>query len=141
MLKPVSGAKLSRDIEKERIEVKAFPGATKNCLKHHIQPSIPKKSDRLVIHCGSNNLKSEVNRKKTVNDIIQLGKVVKTEINDVVVPGICPRRNRFNQKSNNVNKLLAGKYGENGFDYIPHYNINIRLHLNRDGLHINRKVI
>ena len=54
MLKRVSGAKLSREIEKkQRIEVKAFPGATTNCLKHHIQPSILKKSDRFVIHCGT----------------------------------------------------------------------------------------
>ena len=53
MLKRVSEAKLSRHIEKkERIEVKAFPGTTTNCLKHHIQPSIPKKPDRFVIHCA-----------------------------------------------------------------------------------------
>ena len=45
MLKQVSEAKLSTNIEKkERIEVKAFPGATTNYLKHHIKPRIPKKA-------------------------------------------------------------------------------------------------
>ena len=54
------------------------------------------------------------------------------EKSNVVISGICPRRDRFNQ-------LLAGKCGENNFDCIPHNNIDTRLHLNRDGLHINRK--
>ena len=34
MLKSVSGAKLSRYIEKKRMEVKGSPGATTNCLKY-----------------------------------------------------------------------------------------------------------
>ena len=80
MLNRVSGAKLSRDIEKEeRIEVMAFPGATMNCLRHHIQPSIPKKPDRFMIHCGTNNLNSEDRPEKIANDIIQLGKAVKMQ--------------------------------------------------------------
>ena len=57
--------------KKERIEVKAFPGATTNCLKHHVQPSISEKHDRFVIHCGTNNLNSEDTSKKIANDIIQ----------------------------------------------------------------------
>ena len=93
MLKRVSGANLSRDIEKEeRTEVKAFPRATTNCLKHHIQPSIPKKPDRFVIHCSTNNLNSEDTPEKIANDIIQLGKVVKMEKNNVATCGVCPRR-------------------------------------------------
>ena len=124
---------VSKDIEKkERIEVKAFPGATTNCLKHHVQPSISEKHDRFVIHCGTNNLNSEDTSKKIANDIIQGWKVVKMEKSNVVISGIWPRRDRFNQ-------LLAGKCGENNFDCIPHHNIDTRLHLNRDGLHINRK--
>ena len=71
MLKHVGGVQLSRDIEKkEQIEVKAFPGAKTNCLKHHIQLSIPKKPDRFVIHCGTNNLNSEDTPEKIVNDIV-----------------------------------------------------------------------
>ena len=70
-----------------------------------------------------------------------LGKLLKQKKKDVVVSGICPCRDRFNQKANDVNQLLAGKGGENGFDYISHNNINTRLHLNRDGLHLNKKGI
>ena len=68
-----------------------------------------------------------------MNDIIQPGKVVKTEKNDFIISGICPRRDRFNQKANEVNQLLTDKCGENGFDYTPHNNINTKLHVNRDG--------
>ena len=61
------------------------------------------------------------------------------EKTDVVISGIFLRRERFIQKENEVNQLLAGKLGRNGFDYIPHNNINTRLHLNRNGIHLNRK--
>ena len=63
------------------------------------------------------------------------------EKNDGTISRICPRRDRFNRKVNEVNQLLAGKCGGNGFDFIPHSNINTRLHLNRDGLYLNRKCI
>ena len=126
--------------KKEQIAVKASPEATTICLKHNIQPSILKEPERFVIRCGTNNSHSEDTPKKIAN-IIQLGKVVKTEKNNVVISGICPCRDRFNQKANEVNQLLAGKCGENSFDYIPHNNINTSLHLNRDGLNLNRKGI
>ena len=73
------------------MEGKAFPGAIANCLKH-IQPCIPKKPNRFVIHSGTNNLNSDDTSAKIPNDIIQLAKVFKTEKNDVVVFGICSRR-------------------------------------------------
>ena len=97
MLKCVSGTKLSRDTEKrEKIEVKVFPGVTTNCSKHYIQPRIPKKPDRFVIHYGTNNLNSKDTPGKIVKDIIQLGKVVKMKKNDLFVSGICSRRACFN---------------------------------------------
>ena len=81
-----------------------------------------------------------MHRKKLRTISSSLGKLLKRKKNDAV-SGICPRRDCFNQNANDVNQLLAGKCGENGSDYIPHNNINTRLHLNRDGLHLNRKGI
>ena len=80
-----------------------------------------------------------MHRKKLRTISSSLGKLLKRKKNDVV-SGICPRRDCFNQNANDVNQLLAGKCGENGSDYIPHNNINTRLHLNRDGLHLIGKV-
>ena len=53
-----------------------------------------------------------------MNDITELGNAVKTRKNESVIYGICPGRDLFNQKSYEVNQLLVGKYGENGFNYI-----------------------
>ena len=75
-----------------------------------------------MIHCGTNDSVSENTPEKIANDIIQLGKFAKMEKNDVVISGICPRRDRFNQIANEMNQLLTGICGENGFDYIPHNN-------------------
>ena len=62
-------------MKKERIE--AFLGATLNCLKHHIKPSITKTPDRFVIHRGTNSLDSESTPEKIVNDITDLRNAVK----------------------------------------------------------------
>ena len=80
-----------------------------------------------------------MHRKKLRKIFSSLGKLLKQKKNDVVASGICQRRNCFNQKANDVNQFLPGKCGENGFDYIPHNDINTKLHLNRDGLHLNGK--
>ena len=111
MLKQVSGAKLRRDSEiKERLEVKAFPGATTNCLKHLIQPGIPKKTVRMQIHCQAKNSNSKDTWKIIASDIIQLWKVAETENENVVISEICPHRDRFHKKSYELNQLLAGKH-------------------------------
>ena len=86
-----------------------------------------------MIYCETNNLNSDDTPEKIANDIIQL--------DSLVVSGICPSRDRFNQKANDANQLLAGKYGENDFDSIPYNYINTRLHLDRDGIHLNRNGI
>ena len=52
-----------------------------------------------MIHCGTNNLNSDDTHEKVSSDINHLGKVVKTEKDDAAVSGICPRRDRFNQKA------------------------------------------
>ena len=62
--------------------------------------------------------------------------LLKRKKNESVIYGICPGRDLFNQKSYEVNQLLVGKYGENGFNYIAYNNITTRLHYNRDGLHL-----
>ena len=66
-------------MKKERIE--AFLGATLNCLKHHIKPSITKTPDRFVIHRGTNSLDSESTPEKIVNDITDLRNAVKMKKN------------------------------------------------------------
>ena len=114
-------------MKKERIE--AFLGATLNCLKHHIKPSITKTPDRFVIHRGTNSLDSESTPEKIVNDITDLRNAVKMKKKKkknkrICYSEICPRNDHFNQKTYKVNQLLAGKYGENGFNYITHNNIS-----------------
>ena len=82
-----------------------------------------------MIHCGTNNLDSESTPVEIVNDITDLGNAVKmkkkTKKNKrICYSQICPRKDHFNQKAYEVNQLLAGKYGENSFNYIPHNNIS-----------------
>lgn len=61
------------------------------------------------------------------------------EENDVISSWICLHINRFRQKTNEVNQLLAEKCGKNDFNYMLHNNVDTRLHFNRDDIHVNRK--
>ena len=53
MVKNIYGGKLSKTVKREeRIIVKSFPGATSNCMKHYITPSLNKKPDCVIFHIG-----------------------------------------------------------------------------------------
>ena len=39
--------------------VSSFPGATVSCMKHYVKPLLDEKPDRVIIHVGTNDSKSE----------------------------------------------------------------------------------
>ena len=47
----------------ENIFVKSFPGAKTSCMHDYVKPSLKLKSDLFILHCGTNDLKSENLRK------------------------------------------------------------------------------
>ena len=42
----------------EKIYVKTFPGATTDCMKDYVKPSIKHNPDFVILHTGTNDLKS-----------------------------------------------------------------------------------
>lgn len=56
-MKNLKGHVLSDD--DQMIVVKSFPGATADCMKDYIKPTIKKKPNAIVIHTGTNDLKHE----------------------------------------------------------------------------------
>ena len=122
--------KTSRD---NIILVKPFPGARTKAMKHYVSPDV------VILHTGTNDLKSDSSPEEIANEITSLALSVKEKGHQIAVSGILPRGDRFSKKAKDVNDCLEIQCKEHNIDVISHENINTRSHLNQDRLHLNRK--
>ena len=128
--------KTSRD---NIILVKPFPGARTKAMKHYVSPDLEKKPDLVILHTGTNDLKSDSSPEEIANEITSLALSVKEKDHQIAVSGILPRGDRFSKKAKDVNDCLEIQCKEHNIDVISHENINTRSHLIQDRLHPNRK--
>ena len=61
----------------------------------------------IVIHCGTNDLKTEKDREKIVDNILGLAHQCKTDNNTLKISGIVPRNDNSNDDAIKVNKILG----------------------------------
>ena len=57
----------------------------------------------IISHVGINGLSNDKELKDVANDVIQLAKSVKTDVNKVSFSSILPRKDKFNSKVKEVN--------------------------------------
>ena len=105
----------------------------------YIRPSLRYNPDHIVIHCGTNDLKSNKDAAEIANEIIELANNAKTDSNAVTVSGIIPRRDALNDKVIKVNDLLKIKTSTNNLGLFENSNFIRETHLNKKGLHLNFK--
>ena len=67
----------------------------------------------VIIHVGTNDLRSAKDPNQFANGIINLATEVKRENNEVILSGIITRRDKFKDKANTVNKHLKQKFLRN----------------------------
>ena len=60
--------------------VKPFPGPTTQDMKDYIKPTIARNQDMVILHTGTNDLKSKQNPSDIANEIINLAKISGTEV-------------------------------------------------------------
>ena len=108
-------------------------------MKHYVSHDLEKKPDLVILHNGTNNLKSVSPPEEIANEIISLSLSVKEKGHQIAVSRILPRRDRFSKKAKDVNECLEIKCKDHNVNVINHKNINTRSHLNQDRLHPNRK--
>ena len=58
IVKIIQGRKLKRKV-KQKFIMRSFLGATLHCMSHYVIPSVNSNSDRIIIRCGTNNLKMD----------------------------------------------------------------------------------
>ena len=118
---------------------KSFPGATTQDMKDYIKPTISRKPDMVILHTGTNDLKSNQNPSDIANEIINLAENIKINGTEVSISFLIPRGDRLSEKGKKVNKELQEKCTAENFAFILHKNKNSKLHLFPDKLHPNKK--
>ena len=137
IIKDVRGYKINAACEnQEQIFVKSFSGATTDCMNSHACPTTKRNPKRNILHCGTNDLRSQTSAVNIAEEIIELAKAMKTEGSAVFVSGLVARGDRSNAKVCEVNRFLTRRSQEEDLKFIDNSNITPD-HVNRSLLHLN----
>ena len=72
--------------------VKHFSGSTTEYMKTYIQSPLMRDPDRVIIHVGTNDLRSSQDPEITAKNIIDITKSTTTNKNEILVSSIVPIR-------------------------------------------------
>ena len=138
MVKNIQGFKMKQANNNDKnVYVKSFSGATVDCMNSYVCPTIKKNPKTIILHCGTNDLKSPQGACNIAQDIIDLAEALETGNNSVMVSGLVPRGDFLNGKATEVNKVLKQLCQSKNLKFIDNSNINPSIHLNRSRLHLN----
>ena len=127
--------KLARN---EKLYIKAFNGANIEDMVDYARPTMRRDPDLIVLHAGTNDLRSQSSAKNIADDIMRLGLQMKSDQNDVMISSILYRADSLNDKGMQVNQILKAECARYNMVFIENSNIS-RNHLNGSGLHLNFK--
>ena len=89
ILKNLQGRKISRSA---KVKVSSFPGCTTIDMRDHIKPTLRKNPDAIVIHVGTNSLRSSTPVRDCAEEIANLAPMIGNESSaDLAISGIIPR--------------------------------------------------
>ena len=125
IVRNVPNRSLNQSLKEYFSVVKSFPGATTQDMKDYIKPNIAGKPGVVILHTGTNDLKSNQNPSDIANDIFNLAKNIKNSGTEVSISSLIPRGDRLSKKEKKVNKELQEKYTAENFAFILHKSINV----------------
>ena len=135
MVQNIRGWDLS---DSHKVVVKHFSGATTEDMDDYLKPILRKRPDNLILHCGTNDLKSLVPTEicEAIKSLAQ--KIESTSPNTTIsLSAIITRKDsELSTNISHVNNSLQQLCHINHWSYIDHRNIK-KNHLNRGGLHLN----
>ena len=129
IVRHVPSCSLNQSLKEYFSIVKSFPGATTQDMKDYIKPTIARKPDMVILHTGTNDLKSNQNPPDIANEIINLAKNIKISGTEVSISSLIPRGDRLSEKGKKVNKESEEKCTAENFAFIVHKKINSKLNL------------
>ena len=140
IVKHFEGWRISRST-KTRSSVKSFPGATISDCYEYFKPTLNSNPDEIVIHIGTNDLKTKSAR-NTAEGIIDLAKWVESSLpaTKISISELTLRNDQeeLRNKVTETNKMLMKFCNQHDWLLINHLNIDESC-LNRSKLHLNKK--
>ena len=137
MIKEIKAHKMKIDLDPDdRIYIKSFPGATVQCMRDYVKPTLRHNPDLIIVHVGTNDLKSEQTSEEIAVNVLNLVKEIKTTTNEVMISSITTRKDKLNAKGKKVNVQLKSLCSKNSIGYIDN-NLITDKHLNGSGIHLN----
>ena len=133
MVKKLNGYLLTKKVRhKFLVKVRPFTGAKVSCMVDHVKPAIrDDKPDHVILHTGTNDLRSEKTASQIARSITELAMSLKDNDNSVIVSGIVPRNDNLNNKATEVNNRLLLMCKERKTPFFAHSkNIDSSKHLN-----------
>ena len=107
ILKDIDQLKVRKGLaSNEKLYVKYYSGATVTDMESYVIPKKSFENDLIILHCGTNDLRSIKKPNDIVDEIIKLVFDMKTEKKELMISGIVPRRDHFNSKGKEVNNCL-----------------------------------
>ena len=88
--------------------VRSLPGAKTDDMESYVKPTLKSKPERIIIHCGTNDLKNNTPQ-SIANNILSLAKSSQQKNNTVFVSSIVPRKDHLDKKGKEVNIILEKK--------------------------------
>ena len=65
-------------------------------MNSHLCPTIKRSPKRIILHCGTNDMRSQASAENITEEVIELAKATKTEENTVFVSGLVARGDYWN---------------------------------------------
>lgn len=138
VLKHLQGHKISRN---SRVKVSSFPGCTTEDMHDFIKPLLRKNPDEIILHVGTNSLRSCDTPRACADEIIDLATMVSRESPAKIALSslVCRSDDEaLAYKIAEVNTTLKDCCTRKSWGFIDHSNISPSNHLNRSGLHLNK---
>ena len=138
VLKHLQGHKISRN---SRVKVSSFPGCTTEDMHDFIKPLLRKNPDDIILHVGTNSLRSCDTPRACADEIIDLATIVSRESPAKIALSslVCRSDDEdLAYKIAEVNTTLKDCCTRKSWGFIDHSNISPSNHLNRSGLHLNK---
>ena len=113
---------------KRRVAVRSFPGATTIDMKHYLQPCVELNAKMIILHTGTNDLKSSTSPRDVAEEIVDLGNMITSSSPDtrLTISSLTPRldEDSLTKKVTDCNKILRTFCKQNGWGFVQHPNID-----------------
>ena len=136
ILKQVEGWRLNKRM-KSNVAVISVPDASTNGMIHYVKGCLEDiSSDTVILHHGTNDLKSGNTSEKIATDRVNLALTIQSEKTKVFISGLTTTNDNLDKKRKEVNQSLERKFLVEKLGFIDNQKINLKI-LNQSGFHLN----